>query len=176
MFLLVKLVHILSAVWVVGGGAYYYFVLRKGIDKIPPTHAAEVQSRVGIVNLYSFLVAYVLLGVTGLARLGLRGRLPLLEHWSFYVSDYGLAISLMMLGWVGAFGAALFILSTSRKKLLRRLPPHPFVTYDDAVQYRTDREKAGTRVDRLSYLAVVFAALALLGGVVASVGGFPIGH
>ena len=165
-----RLIHIYAAIVLVGSISFNAAVLVPALRRIPPAHSAVVSQKIGAGLMWLGGAAMILLGISGVARLWLRGQL--IRFLSGFFS--GALMGNSYVRWLGLmFVAWLMLVVTSttssiwyRTILTRKLP------------YSADlRELAARRVsqawvsswqDRLFYINLVLALLAALGGVMAS--------
>ena len=73
--LIVREVHVLSAIILVGAIVFNYGFLRPALNKIPPAHAVVVNQRVGTIFTIIGLTCLGLLLASGITRLLLVGML-----------------------------------------------------------------------------------------------------
>lgn len=119
-----RIIHVLSAVLLVGGAFYGQFVLRWAAKFIPPAQAATVMQKSG--TAYTRVVvwpALALLVMSGLLRLHYMGLLPQVFHGDFIASRYGRWLLVMMLGWLTMSVITLVFNLFLVPPLLRKLKP-----------------------------------------------------
>lgn len=163
---ILRLIHIYSAIVLVGAIIFNTVVLMPALRRIPPAHSAVVAQKIGAGLMWLGGVAIVLLGVTGFARLWMLGELPLLFSRSVFV--------VAQVRWLGLMATSWFILLITGSLsafwyhtiLTKKLP------YSAGLRDLEERRAAQARVsqwqDRLAYINLALALLAALGGIMAS--------
>jgi len=165
-----RLIHIYAAIVLVGAIFFNAAVLVPALRRIPAAHSAVVSQKIGAGLMLLGGTAMILLGISGLARLYVKGQFArffsLFFSGGFIRNSYVRWMSLMFAAWL-----MLVVTSTAsgiwyRTILTRKLP------------YSADlRELAARRVsqawvsswqERLFYINLALALLAVLGGVMAS--------
>jgi len=165
-FRFLRLIHVYAAIVLVGAVFFNTVVLMPALRRIPPAHSAVVAQKIGAGLMWLGGAAIALLGVTGFARAWLLGELPVLfSHLALGVPKlrwtWLMAGSWMMLVITGTLSATWY-----RTILTRKLP------YSAGLRDLEERRAAQARVsqwqDRLAYINLTLAALAALGGILAS--------
>lgn len=163
-----RLIHIYAAIVLVGSITFNAAVLVPALRRIPPAHSAVVSQKIGAGLMWLGGAAMILLGISGIARLWLKGQL--IRFFAGFFSD-GLMgnwywLGLMFVAWLMLVATSTTSIIWYRTILTRKLP------------YSADlRELAVRRIsqawvsawqDRFFYINLVLALLAALGGVMAS--------
>ncbi len=165
-FRFLRLIHVYAAIVLVGAVFFNTVVLMPALRRIPPAHSAVVAQKIGAGLMWLGGAAIVLLGITGFARAWLLGELPML------FSRPALEVPKLRWTWLMA-GSWLMLLITGTVSatwyntiLTRKLP------YSAGLRDLEERRAAQARVsqwqDRLAYINLALAALAALGGILAS--------
>jgi len=163
-----RLIHIYSAVVLVGSIIFNAAVLVPALRRIPPAHSAVISEKIGAGLMWLGGAAMILLGISGIARLWLKGQLTRFFEGFFSPELMGnwYWLGLMFVTWLVLVATAITSTIWYRTILTRKLP------------YSADlRELAARRIsqawvsawqDRFFYINLVLALLATLGGVMAS--------
>lgn len=171
LMLIVRAVHVLSAIILVGAIVFNYVFLRPALNKIPPAHSVVVSQRVGTVFTIIGLTSLGLLLATGLTRLFLVGLWGYLLDPTFYLDRYGRWLAVMLVGWIAVLTDSLTMTFLLRPKLMQKLPLDPNPTLADVEKRRTTQLNASTLLDRLQLINLIFGALAALAGATLMLGG-----
>lgn len=161
-------VHIYSAIVLVGSMFFNAFILGPALKRIPPAQAATVGDKIGAGLRVAGPVSLVLLVVTGLLRLHQMQLLGKFFSWSFMSTRYGSRIWLMFLAWFVLAVTGTLSLAWYEKVLARKLP------YTAGLRDLEERRAAQQRVsdwqERMNYVNVTIGIVAVLGGSFARVG------
>lgn len=154
-------VHIYSAVVLVGSMFFNTLILQPSLARIPPAHSATIADKVGAALGIAGPVSLVLLGVTGFLRLSslklLGGFFSIeffrtLSHWWIWLM-FG---SWFLLVITGTLSAVWY-----QRVLSRKLP------YTAGLRELEERRAAQERIsawqDRMNYVNLTLGVLALLG-------------
>jgi len=165
---LALVVHIYSAIVLVGSMFFNAFILGPALKRIPPAQAATVGDKIGAGLRVAGPVSLVLLVVTGLMRLHHMNLLGKFFGWSFMSTRYGSRIWLMFLAWFVLAVTGTLSLAWYEKVLAKKLP------YTAGLRDLEERRAAQQRVsdwqERMNYVNVAIGILAVLGGSFARVG------
>ena len=157
-----RVIHIFSAITLVGFIVFNTIVLQPALKRIPPAHSTVVSQKIGFGMMIGGTVSLVLLGLTGVGRLYLMGTLGNLLKIDFITGPYGRWIALMILGWsflmvTGALSGYWYQAVLTKK-----------LEYSAGLRELEEKRAAQERItlwqDRLYYWNVVAAVLAALGG------------
>ena len=160
-----RVIHIFSAITLVGFIVFNTVVLQPALKRIPPAHSTVVSQKIGFGMMIGGTVSLVLLGFTGLGRLYLMGTLGNLFSWDFLSGPYGRWIGLMMLGW--AFLMVTGTLSGYWYQAVLTKKMEYSAGLRELEEKRAAQELVTLWQDRLYYWNVVAAVLAALGGAMA---------
>ncbi|HEV3363710.1 MAG TPA: hypothetical protein VG795_06145 [Acidimicrobiia bacterium] len=159
---LALVVHIYSAIVLVGSMFFNAFILGPALRRIPPAQAATVGDKIGAGLRVAGPVSLVLLGVTGFLRLNyykLLGKFFTLEYMT---SREGMKIWLMFLSWFALVVTGTLSLAWYEKVLAKKLP------FTAGLRDLEDRRAAQMKVsawqERMNYVNVTIGILAVLGG------------
>lgn len=162
---LLRVIHVYSAIMLVGSIVFNTAVLNPALKRIPPAHSTVVSQKIGGGLFVVGTTAIILLGLTGFIRLWLMGQLPNLFTVDFVTGPYGRWIALMATSWF-------FLLITGglsgywyKAVLTKKLPYSAGLR--DMEEMRAVQEHITLWQDRFYYLNVVAALLAALGGAMA---------
>jgi len=159
---LALIVHIYSAIVLVGSMFFNAFILGPALKRIPPAQAATVGDKIGGGLRIAGPVTLVLLGVTGFLMLN---RFKLIGHfftWSFMTSRTGLRLWLMFLAWFVLVITGTLSLAWYEKVLARKLPYTAGLRALE--ERRAAQEKVSAWQERMNYVNVTIGLLAVLGG------------
>ena len=157
-----RVIHIFSAITLVGFIVFNTIVLQPALKRIPPAHSTVVSQKIGFGMMIGGTVSLVLLGLTGVGRLYLMGTLGNLLKFDFLAGPYGRWIALMILGWsflmvTGALSGYWYQAVLTKK-----------LEYSAGLRELEEKRAAQERItlwqDRLYYWNVAAAVLAALGG------------
>lgn len=120
---LLKTIHLLAVIAMVGGTFFNYTLVRPAQKAIPPSQAAVIATKVG--RWFTWLVwsAIPIILVTGLLRLILMGRWNELFTIGFYGGQYGRWLLLTVVFWTVMVISASTITFYLNPALTRKLPP-----------------------------------------------------
>jgi len=159
---LALVVHIYSAIVLVGSMFFNAFILGPALRRIPPAQAATVGDKIGAGLRVAGPVSLVLLGVTGFLRLSYYKLLDEFFTLSYITSSPGMKIWLMFLSWVALMVTGTLSLAWYEKVLAKKLP------YTAGLRDLEDRRAAQQKVsawqERMNYVNVTIGILAALGG------------
>jgi len=162
---ILRLIHIYSAIVLVGAIIFNTGVLMPALKRVPPAQAAVVGQRIGAGLLTLGTTAIVLLGATGFTRLWLMGEWDLVFSARITAAPYQQLIALMALAWL-----LLAITGTLSGIWYRRILMHK-MPYSAGLHELEQRRAAQARVnlwqDRLAWANLVLALTAVLGGALA---------
>jgi len=165
---LALVVHIYSAIVLVGSMFFNAFILGPALRRIPPAQAATVGDKIGAGLRIAGPVSLVLLVVTGMMRLNHMHLLGKFFGWSFMSTRYGSRIWLMFLAWFTLAVTGTLSLAWYEKVLAKKLP------YTAGLRDLEDRRAAQQKIsdwqERMNYVNVTIGILAVLGGSFARVG------
>ncbi|HZQ77576.1 MAG TPA: hypothetical protein VFE55_09620 [Acidimicrobiia bacterium] len=167
-FQLAMVVHIYSAIVLVGSMFFNAFILGPALRRIPPAQAATVGDKIGAGLRVAGPVSLVLLVVTGMMRLHYMHLLGKLFTWSFLSTKYGSRIGLMFTSWFVLAVTGTLSLAWYEKVLARKLPFTAGLR--DLEERRAAQQKVSEWQERMNYVNVTIGILAVLGGSFARVG------
>jgi hypothetical protein len=157
-----RVIHVFSAITLVGFIVFNTVVLQPALKRIPPAHSTVVSQKIGFGMMVGGTLSLVLLGLTGIGRLYLMGTLRNLASFDFLTGPYGRWIGIMILGWA-------FLMVTGglsgywyQAVLTKKLEYSAGLR--DLEEKRAAQERVTVWQDRLYYWNVVAAVLAALGG------------
>ena len=168
---IIREVHVLSVIIVVGAIIFNYSFLRPALSKIPPAYSVVVTQKVGTVFTWVGLSCLGLLLVTGLTRLFLVGLWGYLLDVFSYFGRYGRWLAVMLVGWTAVLTDSLIMTFLLRPKLTHKLPLNPNPTTADVDRRRTTQIAASNLLDRLQLINLIFGALAAVAGASLIIGG-----
>lgn len=171
LLLIIRIVHVLSAIVLVGAIIFNYFFLRPTLTKIPPAYAVIVSQRVGTLFTIIGLTSLGILFASGLTRLALMGAVDDLFSLSFYFARYGRWVGVMLLSWLVVLADSLIMTFLLRPTLMRKLTVNSNPTLADAEKRRSTQLASSNLLDRLQLVNVVFGILAALAGASLMLGG-----
>src|SRR6185436_6206864 len=119
---LALVVHIYSAIVLVGSMFFNAFILGPALRRIPPAQAATGGDKIGAGLRIAGPVSLVLLVVTGMMRLNHMHRLGKFFGWSFMSTRYGSRLWLMLLAWLTLAVTRTLSLASYEKVLAQQLP------------------------------------------------------
>ena len=159
-------VHIYSAIVLVGSMFFNAFILGPALKRIPPAQAATVGDKIGGGLRIAGPVTLVLLGVTGFLRLSYNHMLWAGKgHFfsgSFLTTRYGSRIWLMFVSWFVLVITGTVSLAWYEKVLARKLPYTAGLRQLE--ERRAAQEKVSAWQERMNYVNVTIGLLAVLGG------------
>jgi len=161
-------VHIYSAIVLVGSMFFNAFILGPALKRIPPAQAATVGDKIGAGLRVAGPVSLGLLVVTGLLRLKYMHLLGKFFSWSFMSTQYGSRLWLMFLSWFVLAVTGTLSLAWYEKVLAKKLPYTAGLR--DLEERRAAQQKVSDWQERMNYVNVTIGALAVLGGSMARVG------
>jgi hypothetical protein len=157
-----RVIHVFSAITLVGFIVFNTVVLQPALKRIPPAHSAVVSQKIGFGLMVGGMASLFLLGATGIGRLWLMGTLANLASFDFVIGPYGRWIALMILGW--AFLMVTGILSGYWYQAVLTKKLEYSAGLRDLEEKRAAQELVTLWQDRLYYWNVVAAVAAALGG------------
>lgn len=165
-----RLIHIYAAIVLVGAIFFNAAVLVPALRRIPPAHSAVASQKIGAGLMWLGGAAMILLGISGIARLYVKGQLArffsLFFAGGFVGNSYVRWMSLMFVAWLMLVATSTTSSIWYRTILTRKLP------YSADLRELAARRKSQAWVsswqDRLFYINLALALLAALGGVMAS--------
>ena len=159
---LALVVHIYSAIVLVGSMFFNAFILGPALRRIPPAQAATVGDKIGAGLRIAGPVSLVLLGVTGFLRLHYYKLLGKFFTLDYMTTAPGMKIWLMFLSWFALMITGTLSLAWYEKVLARKLP------YTAGLRQLEERRAAQQKVsawqERMNYVNVTIGILAVLGG------------
>ena len=162
---ILRLIHVVSAVLLVGGAFYGQFVLRWAAKSIPPAQAATIMQRAG--TAYTRIVvwpALTLLVMSGLLRLHYMNLLPQIFHADFIASRYGRWLLVMMLGWLTMSIITLVFNLFLVPPLLRKLNPNASPGPADVINRQGRLLKLAKWVQWGSLVGLIAGVIATIAG------------
>lgn len=165
---LAMVVHIYSAIVLVGSMFFNAFILGPALKRIPPAQAATVGDKIGAGLRIAGPASLILLVVTGLMRLHHMHLLGKFVGWSFMSTRYGSRIWLMFLAWFVLAVTGTLSLAWYEKVLAKKLPFTAGLR--DLEERRAAQQKISDWQERMNYVNVTIGILAVLGGSFARVG------
>jgi hypothetical protein len=159
---LALVVHIYSAIVLVGSMFFNAFILGPALRRIPPAQAATVGDKIGAGLRVAGPVSLVLLGVTGFLMLNRYRFLGDFFSLSFITSRHGSRLWLMFLSWVVLVITGTVSLVWYEKVLAQKLPYTAGLR--DLEERRAAQEKVSAWQERMNYVNVTIGILAVLGG------------
>ena len=159
-------VHIYSAIVLVGSMFFNAFILGPALKRIPPAQAATVGDKIGGGLRIAGPVTLVLLGITGFLRLSYNHMLwtgsGKFFSFHFVSTRYGSRIWLMFLSWFALVITGTLSLVWYERVLAKKLP---FTAGLRALEdRRAAQEKVSAWQERMNYVNVSIGLLAVLGG------------
>ena len=160
---LALIVHIYSAIVLVGSMFFNAFILGPALRRIPPAQAATVGDKIGAGLRVAGPVSLILLGVTGFLRLQYNHFLwSKFFSLSFMTTRYGSRIWLMFVAWFALMVTGTLSLAWYERVLAKKVP------YTAGLRYMEERRAAQQKVsdwqERMNYVNVTIGLLAVLGG------------
>jgi hypothetical protein len=155
-------VHIYSAIVLVGSMFFNAFILGPALRRIPPAQAATVGDKIGAGLRVAGPASLGLLGVTGFLMLHRYRFLGDFFTWSFMTSRAGLRLWLMFLSWFVLVITGTVSLVWYEKVLARKLPYTAGLRALE--ERRAAQEKVSAWQERMNYVNVTIGILAALGG------------
>jgi hypothetical protein len=161
---LALVVHIYSAIVLVGSMFFNAFILGPALRRIPPAQAATVGDKIGAGLRVAGPASLALLGVTGFLMLNRYRFLDDMTFftWSFMTSRAGLRLWLMFLSWFVLVITGTVSLVWYERVLARKLPYTAGLRALE--ERRAAQEKVSAWQERMNYVNVAIGILAALGG------------
>jgi uncharacterized membrane protein len=163
---ILRLIHIYSAIVLVGSIIFNTMILMPALRRIPPAQSAVVSQKIGGGLMKLGGSAIVLLGVTGALRLWLLGELPYIFSHEVLALAHLRWILLMMCSWFGLLVTGTLSGIWYNTVLTKKLPYSAGLR--ELEERRASQEKVATWQERLAYFNLALALLAALGGILAS--------
>lgn len=167
---LALIVHIFSAIVLVGSMFFNVAILTPALNRIPPAQSAAVADKVGAGLRIAGPASLLLLGLTGFMRLHDMGLLRNFFSVSFLTDSWKLAVPLwlMFISWfllviTGTLSAIWY-----EKVLAKKLPYSAGLR--DLEERRAAQEKISAYQERLNLVNTTLGGLAALGGALFSSG------
>ncbi|HEY3239989.1 MAG TPA: hypothetical protein VGL92_10525 [Acidimicrobiia bacterium] len=161
---LALVIHIFSAIVLVGSMFFNVAILTPALNRIPPAQSAAVADKVGAGLRIAGPASLVLLGLTGFLRLSDLGIMGDLFTLGFLTDNWKLAVPLwlMFLSWfvlviTGTLSAIWY------EKVLAKKLPYSAGLRDLEVR-RAAQERISAYQERLNLVNTTLGALAALGG------------
>jgi hypothetical protein len=159
---LALVVHIYSAIVLVGSMFFNAFILGPALKRIPPAQAATVGDKIGGGLRVAGPVTLVLLGITGFLRLNYYKLLDNFFTLDYMTSTEGLKIWLMFVSWFVLVVTGTMSLLWYEKVLARKLPYTAGLR--DLEERRAAQQKISDWQERMNYVNVTIGIVAVLGG------------
>jgi hypothetical protein len=159
---LALVVHVYSAIVLVGSMFFNAFILGPALKRIPPAQAATVGDKIGGGLRIAGPVTLVLLGVTGFLRLNYYKLLGKFFTLDYITSPEGMKIWLMFVSWVVLVVTGTMSLVWYEKVLARKLPYTAGLR--DLEERRAAQQKISDLQERMNYVNVTIGIVAVLGG------------
>ena len=156
------IVHIYSAIVLVGSMFFNAFILGPALRRIPPAQAATVGDKIGGGLRIAGPVTLVLLGVTGFLRLHYYKSLGDFFTLGYITSRPGMRIWLMFLSWFVLVITGTLSLVWYERVLAKKLPYTAGLRQLE--ERRAAQEKVSAWQERMNYVNVTIGILAVLGG------------
>jgi hypothetical protein len=166
LYRILRLIHIYSAIVLVGSIIFNTVILMPALRRIPPAQSAVVSQKIGGGLMMLGGSAIVLLGVTGFLRLWLLGTLPSMFSHLAITLPHLRWILLMMVAWFGLLITGTLSGIWYQTVLTKKLPYSAGLR--ELEERRAAQEKVALWQERLAYLNLALALLAALGGILAS--------
>ena len=125
LILILRVIHVISAIILVGSIVFNYIFLRPALTKIPPAHSVVISQHVGTTFTIISLTCPGLLFATGLTRLILVGVWNNLLDLFFYLNRYSRWLAVMVFSWIAVLTDSLIMTFLLRPKLMQKLPLNP---------------------------------------------------
>lgn len=159
---LALVVHIYSAIVLVGSMFFNAFILGPALRRIPPAQAATVGDKIGGGLRIAGPVTLVLLGVTGFLRLHYYKSLGGFFTLDYMTSRTGMRIWLMFVAWFVLVITGTLSLVWYERVLAKKLPYTAGLR--SLEERRAAQEKVSAWQERMNYVNVAIGILAVLGG------------
>ncbi|MDE3077281.1 MAG: hypothetical protein KGJ86_17840 [Chloroflexota bacterium] len=169
--IVLRLFHIVAAAAFLGSIMFNFLIVRRSYGLIPPAHAVVIGQRIGTEFNYLGWASLGTLVVTGVLRLLVDGRLPMLATLDFYGGGAGRAIGLMIAAWVASVLTAGAMTIFLRPVLMSKLKVESNPGLSDVAKRRSAQTDANQWMTRLQVVSLVAALLAVIGGASAMYGG-----
>lgn len=148
LLILLKAVHLLAVMALVGGTFFNYTLVRPAQKALPPAQAAVMATRVGRWFTWLVWAALPTILITGFLRLALMRRWDQLFILEFYTQRYGRWLLVVILLWLVMVVVASAITLFLNPALTRKLPPSArtasglgFLKLWDPLLYAHEREQ-----------------------------------
>ncbi len=171
LLLILRIIHVLSAVILVGFTLFNYFILRPALSLIPPAHAVVIAQRVGTLFTYTGWTALGLLFLSGVLRLYYAGNLGVVFTLDLYAHGHGRSLAIMILLWFVTVVSSSIMTFVLRPMLIKKLSVTANPSLADVEKRRAAQIAASLWVDRLQLIIVFTSTLALIAGVSIMYGG-----
>ncbi|MBI4289063.1 MAG: hypothetical protein HY671_11635 [Chloroflexi bacterium] len=168
---IVREVHVLSAIILVGAIVFNYTFVTPELNKIPAAYPVVVIQKVGTVFTWVGLTTLGLLLATDLTRLFLVGLWAYLMDPFFYPDRYGRWLAVMLVGWTAVLAGSLIMTFMLRPKLTHKLPFGPNPTPADVDRRRPARIAVSNLLDKLQPINLIFGVLVAVAGAPLIIGG-----
>jgi uncharacterized membrane protein len=155
-------IHIYSAIVLVGSMFFNAFILGPALKRIPPAQAATVGDKIGGGLRIAGPVTLVLLGVTGFLRLNYNHFMGQFFKWSFMSTRYGSRIWVMFFAWFVLVITGALSLAWYERVLAKKLPYTAGLRALE--ERRAAQEKVSAWQERMNYVNVTIGLVAVLGG------------
>jgi uncharacterized membrane protein len=171
LLLILRIIHILAASYLLGSSVYGYYLLRPALTLIPPAHSVVIAQRVGTLFTYTGWTAMVLVFLSGIFRVYLTGRLPLLFSLDLYAHGPGRALALMIFFWLVSVVSSSIMTFALRPRLIRKLLVSSNPTLADVEKRRTTQIAASKWLENLQLVNLIAWTLSAIFGASVSLGG-----
>lgn len=155
-------VHLLSAIVLVGSMFFNAAILGPALKRIPPAQAAAVADKIGAGLRIAGPASLVLLGVSGFFRLNSLGILREFFTFDFMISKIGSRLWLMFGSWLALVVTGTVSAIWYERILARKLPYSAGLR--ELEERRAAQEKISGWQERLNLINATLGFLAVLGG------------
>ncbi|MGH9002329.1 MAG: hypothetical protein ACRDYV_04305 [Acidimicrobiia bacterium] len=161
---LALVVHIFSAIVLVGSMYFNVAILTPALNRIPPAQSAAVADKVGAGLRIAGPVSLILLGLTGFLRLYDLGMMKSFFSFSFLTNSWKLAVPLwlMFISWFVLVITGTLSAIWYEKVLAKKLPYTAGLR--DLEERRAAQEKISAYQERLNVVNTTLGVMAALGG------------
>ena len=163
---ILRVIHIYSAIVLVGEIIMNTTVLMPALRRIPPAHSAVVSGKIGYGLMTEGGSAVVLLGVTGFTRAYLKGQLGNLFSSELFGNAYLEWLALMAASWAGLAITGSISGYWYSRILTQKMPYSAGLR--DLEERRAAQERISAWQDRIAYVNLTLALMAAFGGAMAS--------
>lgn len=171
LLLILRIIHDVTAGFLLGSAIYSYYLLRPALRLIPPAHSVVIAQRVGTLFTYTGWTALVLVFLSGLLRLYFTGRLGLLFTLDLYAHGPGRSLALMIFFWFLSVVSSSIMTFVLRPKLIKKLGVSSNPTLADVEKRRSVQIAASEWLERLQLINLIGWSLAVIAGASIPFGG-----